>query len=266
MRIYEVDMPSWGKQPWQNIEIETAEQLENFLRLVGSNCKSYLEQVKQAGTFLYRGSNSWPSMAGVSASRPGRIPSDSETQAQELFDWFLVKMGFSALRSNSIFTISDKSWASQFGTPYIIFPIHGKSSFTYCEEQDASLSMGDVADMDLPMWNRYKLAVQRSLDKTKYTPTIYHIKTILKTDMPWLLMQELKSNKQQLIAAGFNKTIFEKQWQEFYSLRSFEERWNPHDENLAGALKNKWEVYVTGEYYALHYRFETKVKQYLAIA
>lgn len=91
-------------------------------KLVVPNCSEILEIYKRHAFLLYRGiDSSNPIIRG--SSRDYRTTKDSLPLLSDLFDVGLKECGMTAIRSNSIFAISDKDHAGLFGRLYIIFPI-----------------------------------------------------------------------------------------------------------------------------------------------
>jgi len=107
--------------------VEKFEQL--WEKAIVPNCSESLTACKSAGKFMYRGfSSNQPIVRG--RSWDNRVPVDSDDKLSRHFDDMLNKLGFKALRSNSIFVTSALETASYFGTSYIIFPING-FNYTY---------------------------------------------------------------------------------------------------------------------------------------
>ena len=72
--------------------------------------------------------------------RQNRAPRDSSRTVQQYFNQCLKQLGFTALRSNSIFATSDYDHAEKFGDPYAIFPLDNRSAYTYTNQYDITLS------------------------------------------------------------------------------------------------------------------------------
>lgn len=111
-------------------------QLKNIAAVLKRNCSQFIPIFKSAGA-LYRGVklkggiDKTPFLKGHSSLN--RKPKDSTNTDQIIFDSLLAKLGFKALRSNSIFTISDRDVANNFGDVYAVFPING-FQFTWSPE------------------------------------------------------------------------------------------------------------------------------------
>ena len=107
-------------------------------KLIVPNCSLSVESCRIAEKLMYRGFNSsQPVVRGM--SHRNRVPLDSDEELSARFDMFLKKLGFTALRSNSIFVTSNFITAKYFGTPYIIFPINGYD-YTYTAYMDLTFN------------------------------------------------------------------------------------------------------------------------------
>jgi hypothetical protein len=110
---------------------------EELLNSIDRDCKQYLAAVRKAHKWLLRGQS--PGKDSYMATTRYRSPKTSNPILSKLFDQALMYLGFTALRSTSIFAISSVTTARWYGTPYIIFPIDGESSFTYTTQRDLDL-------------------------------------------------------------------------------------------------------------------------------
>ena len=81
--------------------------IDQIVPIIKQRCSKYLPSLLRSENFLYRGmgpNEHKNRLAFRANSRDARLPADSEVSAQKLFDKALTEMGFTALRSNSIFT------------------------------------------------------------------------------------------------------------------------------------------------------------------
>jgi hypothetical protein len=109
----------------------------NAYKLIKRDCKEFLSACRQAKEVLWRGI-SFKSTTGdanhadafVGKPREGRKSLSGKDTSQELFDKYMQKWGFKALRSNSIFTSSREGFADGYGALYYICPKDG-FSFTW---------------------------------------------------------------------------------------------------------------------------------------
>jgi len=113
------------------------EKTLKYFAYIEANCGEYLKAVRETGKILYRGQRDSQAPIFVGYPRENRRTKDSSEEAQKLYDKYLTMMGFSALRSNSIFTTSSEHQADEYGYVYAIFPKDG-FKFTW------STKMGDL--------------------------------------------------------------------------------------------------------------------------
>lgn len=231
-----------------------------WLNRIQTDCTQYLTQVKKAKKWLYRGTNG-PN-AFVAKSWLTREPKDSNKEAQVLFDQMLAQLGFVALRGNSIFTTSDFWHTKEFGeNTYVIFPVDGQSHFSYTNQND--LVLDNVADVGLD------LAASNQL-KQELLPYLIKIKEKLGKKIPvslkelihvtdafwssWASVQVrldrfVKTTKvtHDIPAKFLDPDLVSK----LINPKSFAQKWQPMQTDLAQGIKKEREVYVSGVYYAL---------------
>lgn len=124
-----------------------SQQAIKYFAYIERECSEAVDAVIKTGKFLFRGQEDTSKPVFVGRPWDKREPRDSNADAQVLYDKNLKLMGFTALRSNSIFTTSTKSNAAEFGTIYAIFPKNG-FSFTWSTVNDDLVlhSVNDVVD------------------------------------------------------------------------------------------------------------------------
>ena len=138
MLIYEIE-PGQKRNIGPEIigyNVQKFEQL--WEKAIVPNCSESIAACKNASKFMYRGFNSnQPVVRGRSWN--DREPADSDPKLSRHFNDMLKKLGFKALRSNSIFVTSAFKTAKYFGTPYIILPVNG-FNYTYTPYMDLAFS------------------------------------------------------------------------------------------------------------------------------
>lgn len=113
---------------------EMLAEVERFATLIHKNCKQIVHIYDtNDGEYFYRGLANTKEPFLVGQSKENRAPRQTKPQVQVRMDKVLGKLGFTALRSNSIFVTSDYTtargvYASAAGIVYVIFPLDG---FTY---------------------------------------------------------------------------------------------------------------------------------------
>jgi hypothetical protein len=231
-----------------------------WLDRIQTDCTQYLKEVKKAKAWLYRGT-SGPD-AFVAKSWLTRQPKDSNREAQVLFDQMLAQLGFVALRGNSIFTTSGFWHTKEFGDKtYVIFPVDGASHYTYTNQGDIVLDHPYDVGIDADMVNTLKQELLPYVkdDKAKLgkkKPSMSLKELLYQVENRWnswysaqkALMAYVKKTPTHGIPAKFLDPDLDKQ---LLTIDVFAKKWEPHQGNLALALKHEWEVYVSGAYYAL---------------
>jgi hypothetical protein len=123
MRIDEIDP---GEK--QRIDVDHG-KIEKLTTFIQEKCSDALQSMQSANQFLYRGIRGGaPAEEFVGRSRDDRRAKSSGYELQRNIDNALKMGGFKALRSNSIYTISNIGVASWYGPAtgiYIVFPING---------------------------------------------------------------------------------------------------------------------------------------------
>lgn len=239
--------------------------IKKLFEHIEKNCSQYLKDVRKSKCFLYRGAKG--PLAYVAKSWDDRKPKDSKKAAQQLFDRLLAQQGFVALRSNSIFTTSDFNRASRFGsTVYVIFPIDNQSHFTYTNQADLTLDGLNQIPVDKKLADPWLEKFLEWLKKenqqlTADGKTDYLINTLwsavasvlsLKEGNPsYIIFKALVLDKKTLLAKGAPPELMKTNYTSLVSVESFNKVYEPSQTNLARALKDQVEVYVSGTYYAL---------------
>lgn len=113
------------------------EYILKVLKFIDKHCSVFLKDIQRSQRFLYHGFKSTRNVKLDAYSFIGlphiqRFPLDSPKCFQDLHDQILTDQNFKALRSNSLFCISDSLVAEYYGKVFIIFPING-FSYTWSE-------------------------------------------------------------------------------------------------------------------------------------
>lgn len=172
MRISEI-------QPGQkrNVQINNPTSFEHvWNKLIKPNCKEALRYCYRSGDLMFRGFNgTQPIIRGRSFEN--RRPLSSDPVMTQEFDKRLAALGFKALRKNSIFVTSNSIMASDFGKPYIIFPIDG-FDYTYCVGHN-DLNLGGHDMMITPNYDWLDTEDLRAF-KDEFQPYNTHLEVALK--------------------------------------------------------------------------------------
>lgn len=243
----------------------TEKQLLTLARRLNTQCAGYIKEFKQAHQPLYRGMN-YAGHALVGRSYQQRRPLDSSVTETQLFDQALTQLGIAAQRGNSIFTTGQLSQANVYGNIFVIVP-KDTATFSWSKStDDLTLRDGDLASnmiITRPA-SVYKLLkkeinqVGYQLDAEQIQPKLakyyaqldklqgyleindeFHIKMC----MAWFLRYMPESVIAQNSAAILNPILDIKRFQKTYVMS---------DRNLVAAIKNRGEVLIHGEYYAMN--------------
>jgi len=235
---------------------------QDFLAVADSierDCTQYLAITRRAGGFLYRGIGGIRPHMFLASSRQNRNPLDSNNQAQEYFDLCLKKLGFTALRSNSIFATSDYEHAERFGRVYVVFPLDRRSAYTYTNKYDITLgahNLGSMVNHDNLRPVIDDLAVKlRQLPETSLAITSQVLRNITPVTDRMAVWNILDRNRDKYISVGADPRWFDIDISQFLDEKTFEKNFQPSNTNLDHAISDHLEVYITGEYYAIqeHY-------------
>ena len=222
--------------------------------LLDQRCKNYLDVVRKTKKWLYRGTTGADEY--IAASWNTREVKDSDPDAQVVFDKLLTRMGFTALRSNSIFATSDIDHASGFGEGvWAIFPIDGHSTFTYTKFRDITLSSLEEVGLDDTKAKKFTKQIHAFL-KSSQPGLPEHDRLVIMTNPQYgYSMEAVLSAVEDHVAQGneykLPDSIVGVTMADFVSPSKFKKIYGPQNTNLARALKEELEVCVSGGYYAL---------------
>lgn len=231
---------------------------DRVIGLLKRDCADYIQAATALGNapWLYRGMKA----NGIGSvnhgnSRQDRKPRDSSKWANDLFDWCLKKLGFTALRGNSIFCTSNQELASEYGELYMIFPIDKASSYTYTKYDDVIIT-GEVF---VNVINDKKL--ERLRDQVNYIinhpddynddPDLIRTANILKPGIRAVYGLMASSEGQEMLQDFQRKTGVSANMYDLVDVGKFEQEIHPSNSNLAAGLSLQREVLIAGEYYAL---------------
>lgn len=219
---------------------------------IQQRCGRILKAMAQTQQYLWHGTKqSIGSVTFVSTSPSMRLPMNSDPEVSKIFNWALDQLGFRARRDNSTFVTSDRSLAQSFGTTYVILPWDNQYDFTYTREHDLILTK-----RKLPGLINHTLA-QKLYERFHNLPAQDKDKIMIYSDIVkgspeflvlWLVQYE---NQTQILKYLSEKTGMSSRWQDYVDLPKFENLYQPRKTNLAYAMEQGVEIYLTGKYYAL---------------
>lgn len=109
----------------QRMQLRPDNNITRMFAILDTECSEFLAYVSSVRKILYRGASNDQSVF-EGRSRLDRTPKDSNNKISARFDQALLNNGFPARRSNSIFTTTDRNFASSYGrNVYCIFPKNG---------------------------------------------------------------------------------------------------------------------------------------------
>lgn len=224
---------------------------KDLINEIRSRCSNALDAYQHYGNCLYRGLSGKSSTPLVfkSHSIENRLARDSDPVASKLIDTYMKRMGFKALRSNSIFTTSIIGATKTYGDSYAIFPVNG-FDFTFSESQRDIILYKVMMVNDKVQSEIVKIISSKAASETGYldrtVQIIHQVKAWLaafklKDIIPFLKREGLPEEKltaiKQLLKEIYNKDVMK-----FY-------KFNNTDFMLGLELGH--EMLIRGEYYAL---------------
>jgi len=234
-------------------------QQKQLMEIIQQRCAGYIAQFIKGNAYLYRGSTGASEFIG--RSWDSRQSKHSYEPAQELFDVMLARQGFVALRGNSIFATSDWEHASEFGDKvYFIFPVDGLSHYTYTNRNDLVLHnltevgvnkdlVKDIVDQVIQGLNTYNKTLKKH-EQSEIQHTVDLFKVNPTNVFNWLAhhKNDADKDKYNIPSSLWNLTV-----QDCIKVEDFNKKFAPQNTDLAQALYEQWEVYISGVYYALEY-------------
>lgn len=102
----------------------TDEDFEEIIKVIEDECSEFINEVKSP---IFRGAKNvdetYTRGMGVRSSRTDRIPLDTKIEVSEILDDLFEERFNIRLRSNGVFTSKLPNVASDYGRPYLFFPI-----------------------------------------------------------------------------------------------------------------------------------------------
>jgi hypothetical protein len=223
--------------------------VQKMFAILDSECSEFLKVFKETQKFLYRGLRDTVSVF-EGRSREDRSPQDSTNEISERFDQALKNAGFSALRSNSIFTTTSLGFASTYGhTLYLIFPKNG-FHFLYTNTKDLILNDWSlIADVNEMREFKEKLRnwLEANVEDWKNTDIGYGVENDTWQTMFWILQRNFgELGNPYKIPEEFNVNI-----EDFITDQGIVNSLEPKQTDLAEAMVDGREILINGEYWAL---------------
>jgi hypothetical protein len=219
------------------------------INVIKQECSDFIEIAKQANKFLYRGIHSHAS-AGEGLNYLDRKSLHSNPEISEYFDQALQAHGVKALRKNSTFATTDRSFARNFGyTVYLIFPKNG-FNFLSTSQRDLILdSWNKIADMDKKREFLKELVDWIEANVPEYSVNDMYISARYSYNSEsvfYHLQQNFADENPMKLPEQFNKSI-----KDFVSYDSVIKQMKPNTTDLLEPMNTGVEILLNGEYWAV---------------
>ena len=222
---------------------------QKMFDILDRECSDFLQAFKETEKFLFRGLRETVSVF-EGRSRLDRKPKDSRSAISQRFDQALKNAGFQALRSNSIFTTSNRWDAEGYGnTLYLIFPKNG-FDFLHTTSRDLILDTAERI-LDLNLMNQFIDQLHQWLQNNvaDYINTAiglnakYHNHVYVLDNLKDAFEHEGNPLK---IPEEFNKTM-----EDFVTDQGILDSYQPNQTDITQAMRDGREILIHGEYWAL---------------
>lgn len=243
MRIFEIS-------PGQKRQIVGITFDKFWERTIVPNCSEYLQYAKSAGErVLYRGSGNYGGYFRGNTLQ-NRQPKDSNKYMTKVWDHLLRSLGFTAIRSNSIFCTSDRAHAEGFGNKlYCIFPING-FKYTYSPF---------IYDIVIDNWTKIMPENLEHMIYNEYTKEG-------KMGFPYgdfsnSTSKEFLQGLKELIPSSEkiqNLTV-----KDLINPEGFQERYEFKNTDLDEGIGKGNEILISGQYYAIDYMLIDRIRKKL---
>jgi hypothetical protein len=226
-------------------------------KLIKSNCSKFLSMTNNRP--LYHG---FKHMTGkirqpiIGFPKAGRssVEGEYDTQHMRVADKFMAEVGFTALRSNSLFCNGNIQEAKYWGRVYKIFPMNGFTyafstmyTFAPASAYDFSLPDGhDIINRILPDYTKQHSDVRKVYtDYLGSTDPIKALKTMLQT---FLGYDKMFSKEKIQFMKKVLKEISSPEYFEYASEYFVDRNGLQNNTNISRAIKNSLDIWIHGTY------------------
>ena len=166
------------------------------------NCQPFIKALRGVQNFgLWRGAKKLIDTSRLISVRTDRQPMDTSRETQNMLDKiFFKKFGWKA-RSEGLFGTGNKSFASMYGRPHLVFPV-GQFKFIWSPEIKDLYT--DMIERDMWIWERDPDGgfgiLSKSIDEANYTDKDFHSaigsghEIMIKCKEYYLINQEFQFN------------------------------------------------------------------------
>lgn len=268
-------------------EPQKEDGLARYMQAITKNCKTVVAACKKTDMLLYRGTKETsPAFYGKPFDQ--RYAKDSERELSQAFNAALKEAGVVARRDNSMFTTTNKSFAQGFGNNlYIIFP-RDPMHFTWSDKiKDLVINHEFMLDMvDPEKIKNVMRAIWDDEDAKQRFIELFQRKSYIAGASVDFDFDNYPNNHTSADYTPFTKYNFHTSFEslkevvpmldsEFSDYDRFETLVDPEaiianfglhiDENLEGAFKQRYEITVRAEYYAIEAKYERRVREMLGM-
>lgn len=106
-------------------EVTKVDKVEDLASILKTQCSDIIAAYKKAGDPIFRGIKGAKDQVVITQIRQDRRPIEMSSDWHETLHQGFIAAGLKATRKNAIFCTTSASIASDWGTPYVIFPKNG---------------------------------------------------------------------------------------------------------------------------------------------
>lgn len=234
--------------------IDPNQQQAKITSLIWNDCSEYVKSYRSAKKVLYRGIGREATAPRIfkASPRTDRRPMSSGAIMQDMYDNYLKKKGITALRSNSIFTSSDKNQADLYGDCYVIFPCNG-TPFSWATKVDDIILDGDTDIYNDKALKELALDVRDRVLLGKPIPNFWRGYSTDgdPAEAAWVLSHTNWQTFMYDIAAANLPVAKVMSLDRLTNPAKIESQFGPTNTNFTGALSSGHEVMIGGPYYGV---------------
>lgn len=256
------------------------DSFEKYMAAIVRHCPTIVKMCQETNMLLYRGVKE-NAPAFYASPFTKREPKDSYKDIHNAWNHAMDLMGVKAKRDNSIFTITSRGHASNFGDQVYIVFFRDPFNFTWSDKiKDLVLDWEKAIDMVNLETVKYVMGyVWENEELKKEFGRYYNDKVNFdKNDYPHGDSYDGHVFERYNFRKSFDalKSILPKMPEEFRKFESFNAWVDPEiltknfglhfDEDLRGAFESGHEITINANYYAIRLDFEKKVREYLKMS
>lgn len=254
------------------------DDFEKYMTAIVRHCPTIVKMCQETNMLLYRGVKE-RAPAFYASPFTKREPKDSYKDIHNAWNHAMDLMGVKAKRDNSIFTITSRGHASNFGDQVYIVFFRDPFNFTWSENiKDLVLDWEKAIEMVNPETVKSIMSYVWENEELQKEFKIYYGDSNAKfdkNDYPHGDSYDGNVFERYNFRKSFDalKSILPKMPDEFKKYASFDAWVDPEtltknfglhfDEDLRGAFESGHEITINANYYAIRTDFEKRVREYL---